>query len=492
LIPLFIFNSRHPGALIARFNGITYITPQSGWGEVVKQFIWHYLLDINPWSILMTGGTTNAADHIPGIGSFLAGAYVVSVLGLYLIIRRYRREAWWQFILYALATAVVPGALTATEFPQLRLITVPVLLQVVSIPAWSWLLDRREPPAVTSSGASQGGSRVLKRGLVAYLLAGAILFEGGYFLLLFHRAAASPERRRIYDADYEQKILLPAISTPLRPIYLDDPPGLPDAHIQAFWYAVLHRVPSAELVHLSPGEAPPPDSLVITPKEEVPRGHVLAQADRYTLYIADYSISEAAALAADLQYLPPQYQKCGYFIYRLYAVALRRAPRYTEFTHEIQACGHTPSPSASQGEQMSATEEREFAESWTKGREFTSTYGQRTDEEMIAALATNAGVTISDEERRAMIERLSSGRANRGEVVREVADREEVYVKNFDRGYVLMHYFGYLKRNPEDAPDRDLSGYDFWLKYLRDARSYRGIREAFMNSQERQEKAEQN
>jgi len=91
-----------------------------------------------------------------------------------------------------------------------------------------------------------------------------------------------------------------------------------------------------------------------------------------------------------------------------------------------------------------------------------------------------------------MIERLSSGRASRGEVVREIADREEVYGKEFDRGYVLMHYFGYLKRNPADAPDRDLSGYDFWVKYLRDTRSYRGIREAFMNSQERREKTEQN
>jgi hypothetical protein len=29
-----------------------------------------------------------------------------------------------------------------------------------------------------------------------------------------------------------------------------------------------------------------------------------------------------------------------------------------------------------------------------------------------------------------------------------------------------MQYFGYLRRNPGDAPDHDLSGYSFWLSKL--------------------------
>jgi hypothetical protein len=33
---------------------------------------------------------------------------------------------------------------------------------------------------------------------------------------------------------------------------------------------------------------------------------------------------------------------------------------------------------------------------------------------------------------------------------------------------VLMQYYGYLRRNPNDAPDTglDYSGYEFWLKKL--------------------------
>jgi hypothetical protein len=30
----------------------------------------------------------------------------------------------------------------------------------------------------------------------------------------------------------------------------------------------------------------------------------------------------------------------------------------------------------------------------------------------------------------------------------------------------MMEYFGYLRRDPNTAPDSDMSGYDFWLTKL--------------------------
>ena len=38
----------------------------------------------------------------------------------------------------------------------------------------------------------------------------------------------------------------------------------------------------------------------------------------------------------------------------------------------------------------------------------------------------------------------------------------------FNRAFVLMQYFGYLRRNPNDAPEvtRDFAGYNFWLTKL--------------------------
>ena len=38
--------------------------------------------------------------------------------------------------------------------------------------------------------------------------------------------------------------------------------------------------------------------------------------------------------------------------------------------------------------------------------------------------------------------------------------------KELNRAFVLMEYFGYLRRNPDDPPDNNLSGYNFWLNKL--------------------------
>jgi hypothetical protein len=35
-----------------------------------------------------------------------------------------------------------------------------------------------------------------------------------------------------------------------------------------------------------------------------------------------------------------------------------------------------------------------------------------------------------------------------------------------NRSFVQMEYFGYLRRNPNDAPDKNFTGYDFWLNKL--------------------------
>jgi hypothetical protein len=52
---------------------------------------------------------------------------------------------------------------------------------------------------------------------------------------------------------------------------------------------------------------------------------------------------------------------------------------------------------------------------------------------------------------------LATGRRERG-----LAPQE------FNQAFVLMQYFGYLRRNPFDPPEQtlDYNGYDFWLNKL--------------------------
>jgi hypothetical protein len=52
--------------------------------------------------------------------------------------------------------------------------------------------------------------------------------------------------------------------------------------------------------------------------------------------------------------------------------------------------------------------------------------------------------------------------------MRVLADNPEFSRKHFNRAFVLMQYFGYLRRNPNDPPEqnRDFKGYNFWLAKL--------------------------
>ena len=48
----------------------------------------------------------------------------------------------------------------------------------------------------------------------------------------------------------------------------------------------------------------------------------------------------------------------------------------------------------------------------------------------------------------------------------KVADDSDFKAREFNPAFVLMEYIGYLRRSPNDPPDSDFSGYDFWLAKL--------------------------
>jgi len=50
--------------------------------------------------------------------------------------------------------------------------------------------------------------------------------------------------------------------------------------------------------------------------------------------------------------------------------------------------------------------------------------------------------------------------------LRSIADSNTVRQAEFIPSFVLAEYFGYLRRNPTDAPDFNDTGYQFWLAKL--------------------------
>ena len=56
--------------------------------------------------------------------------------------------------------------------------------------------------------------------------------------------------------------------------------------------------------------------------------------------------------------------------------------------------------------------------------------------------------------------------AARARALRDVAENPLLNQQEFNRAFVLLQFMGYLRRNPNDSPDSDYTGYDFWLTKL--------------------------
>ena len=91
--------------------------------------------------------------------------------------------------------------------------------------------------------------------------------------------------------------------------------------------------------------------------------------------------------------------------------------------------------------------------------------------QFVDTLYTTAGVTPLATERTAAINEFGSATttadtAARVRVLRRVAENSSLAQQEFNKAFVLMQYFGYLRRNPNEAPDTDFTGYNFWLNKL--------------------------
>jgi hypothetical protein len=65
-----------------------------------------------------------------------------------------------------------------------------------------------------------------------------------------------------------------------------------------------------------------------------------------------------------------------------------------------------------------------------------------------------------------LVTALTNGTMTRAQVLRAIAENANLDNSEKNRAFVLMQYFGYLRRNPNDAPDSDYGGYSFWLGKL--------------------------
>jgi len=79
--------------------------------------------------------------------------------------------------------------------------------------------------------------------------------------------------------------------------------------------------------------------------------------------------------------------------------------------------------------------------------------------------------------RQALIEALNSGTKTRAQVLREIMESVEVYQKYYNESFVVMQYFGFLRRDPDAL-------YFDWIQELNTTGNSRNMINGFVNSEE--------
>jgi hypothetical protein len=109
-----------------------------------------------------------------------------------------------------------------------------------------------------------------------------------------------------------------------------------------------------------------------------------------------------------------------------------------------------------------------YAQTFVQRSRFTNVYGTLTPQQFVDRLNTNAGGVLTDSEKTALVNELTGNNtvAGRASVLRKVAENAEFDRREKNRAFVLMEYYGYMRRNPNDPQDTNFSGWKFWLDKL--------------------------
>jgi hypothetical protein len=146
-------------------------------------------------------------------------------------------------------------------------------------------------------------------------------------------------------------------------------------------------------------------------------------------------------------------------------------PRYREFLRDAQEIGRGIVVGQGNWQQQMAENMINFARAWVQRPEVLAALpdtGANADP-YVDTLFLNSEVTPSATERNAAIVAFGAGGVEgRARALLSVIASESVFNRQYNPSFVLMEYLGYLRRNPDDAPDGNHDGFDFWLRKLND------------------------
>ena len=241
LLPLGLYELRHPSGLSARYHQTTFVTSGMSKTDDRRPRCVELAPGCQPCSIGSSATEIPSRTPTSGRGSssrsrccWHSGESSASSRGA-------TRDRWWLWVLLGLLLASIPAALTPDRHDTLRLAALPVFYLLLASLGLHWLMTRPRRRVVT----------------VALAVAAAALFaQWAYFVDEY--SSHGPSRTALFDADVPR--LLQRAFSGGATVYMDHDDRY--AETQARWYALTHHIDRARVSVLPDGGFAPPGAMV--------------------------------------------------------------------------------------------------------------------------------------------------------------------------------------------------------------------------------------
>jgi hypothetical protein len=154
-----------------------------------------------------------------------------------------------------------------------------------------------------------------------------------------------------------------------------------------------------------------------------------------------------------------EFQQTGGLIDRLYRLSYQRQPLYEEFMSDVGAMNGIIVGQADWLTRFDASK-ISFVDAWVQRPAFRAAYDSLTDEAYVDRLIGNTGLNYAAADREELVSGLVTRTLTRANVLQRVAVESRFSAAKFNERFLLMEYFGYLRRNPDEP------GYHFWMQKL--------------------------
>lgn len=170
-------------------------------------------------------------------------------------------------------------------------------------------------------------------------------------------------------------------------------------------------------------------------------------------------------------FLSIEFQQTGYLVIRAHKAAFGSAPqvpRYIPFIRDQRRVTEGVIVGNTGWEALLAANRQAYLEEFANKLDFNAEFPQGTPAgTYVDRLFANCGVVPTPSERTAAINAYGTGNnAGRAAALFSVIDSDSVYNQLYNPSFVLMQYFGYLRREADDPPDNNFGGYTFWLNKM--------------------------